>query len=162
MSSHAAKRRKNYRTGREISSGAVVYKVLDGVIMVALVRVKDARGRDVWTLPKGLKEPGENLARTAHREVKEETGLDGRIKKNLGEIHYFYTRKERGRLTRYFKLVYFFLMEYTGGETSEHDEEVIECGWMPSGDAISAAKYPDERDILKKAVSEIESLLGRR
>ena len=136
------------RTDRQISSGGVIYRRIDNNTEIALIAVKDGR---VWCLPKGLVEKGENIARTAHREVKEETGLDGKIIKLIDNIHYFYISKEGGETTRIFKIVYFFLMEYTGGDVKDHDTEVHDCKWFPIDDAIEMAEYKDEQGILVKA-----------
>lgn len=139
---------------RQLSSGGVIYRKGDNGIEVALISVKDGT---VWCLPKGLVEEGENIARTAHREVKEETGLDGKIIEKIDHVQYFYSHKEKEETVRYFKIVYFFLMEYTGGDVSEHDKEVDDCKWFPIDEAIKKIEYKDERDILKKAKKMIES-----
>lgn len=136
------------KTERQISSGGVVFRRSNSQVDIALIAVKDGR---VWCLPKGLVEKGENIARTAHREVKEETGLDGKIIKLIDNIHYFYVSKEEGETTRIFKIVYFFLMEYTGGDVKDHDTEVHDCKWFPIDDAIEMAEYKDEQGILVKA-----------
>jgi 8-oxo-dGTP diphosphatase len=135
-------------SARLISAGGVVFRRGEAGIEVALVSV---RGGKPWSLPKGLKEEGEGLARTAHREVKEETGLDGRIIANLGHIEYFFTMKDEAGPKRRFKIVYFFLMECTGGAASAHDEEVVECRFFPIDEAIRLMTYDDERGILMKA-----------
>jgi 8-oxo-dGTP diphosphatase len=139
---------------RRISSGGVIFRRTDERIEVALIAVK---GGKVWCLPKGLVEKGENIARTAHREVKEETGLDGRIIEKIDQIKYFYAHKEKDVTTRIFKIVYFFLMEYTGGDVSDHDKEVDDCRWFPIDEAIEKIEYKDEREILKKAKEMTES-----
>ena len=146
------------KTGRQISSGGVIFrrnpstppleKGGEGGIEVALIAVKDGT---VWCLPKGLVEEGENIAGTAHREVKEETGLDGKIIKLIDHIQYFYAHKEKEVTTRFFKIVYFFLMEYTGGDVKDHDAEVNDCRWFPIDDAIRSVEYKGEKEILKKA-----------
>ena len=147
------------KTERQISSGGIIFRrnphsthPLEkggyGGIEVALISVKEGK---VWRLPKGLRENGEGIARTAHREVKEETGLDGRIIKLIDHIQYFYAHKEAGETKRFFKIVYFFLMEYTGGDVANHDSEVNECRWFPIDDAIKIVEYKDEKEILKKA-----------
>lgn len=138
------------KTERQISAGGVVFRVNEGAAEVALISTK---GGKVWGLPKGHVEEGENLARTAHREVKEETGLDGKILKNIGHIEYFFTfRDEHGEgLKRFFKIVYFFLMEYTGGDVADHDDEVVDCRWFQMEEAASVLKYKDEKEILGKA-----------
>lgn len=136
------------KTDRQISAGGVIFRRIDNNAEIALIAVKDGK---VWCLPKGLVEKGENIARTAHREVKEETGLDGKIIKLIGNIHYFYVSKEEGENTRIFKIVYFFLMEYTGGDIAGHDTEVNDCRWFSFDDAIEIAEYKDEKGILLKA-----------
>jgi len=137
------------KTLRQISSGGVVFReVGKGGIEVALIAVK---GGKVWCLPKGLVQEHENIARTAHREVKEETGLDGRIIRLIDHIQYFYVHKEGGETIRYFKIVYFFLMEYTGGDVKDHDWEVDDCRWFPIDEAIERVEYKDEKGILENA-----------
>lgn len=142
------------KKAKEISSGGVIFrpKKRGKTVDVALISTK---GGKVWGLPKGLVEEGENIARTAHREVKEETGLDGKILKNLGHIEYFYSFKDEEDTTRIFKIVYFFLMEYTEGDVKLHDEEVSDCRWFPIDEAIGLLKYKDEKGILEKAKEEL-------
>ena len=141
---------KAIKTERRISSGGVVFRRSNEAVEVALIEVESAKGK-VWSLPKGLKEEGENLARTAHREVREETGLDGRIVGKIDDIHYFYSEKNAEGTKRFFKIVYFFLMEYSGGDVVNHDKEVVDCKWFPIEEAIRAVAYKDEREILEKA-----------
>ncbi len=143
------------QTERQISAGGVVFRRTSSGVEVALIST--AFGKP-WGLPKGLAEKGESLARTAHREVREETGLDGRIVEKIGHIEYFYTHKDDAGLRRYFKIVYFFLMEYIGGDVANHDAEVSECRWFPVQDAISALKYDDEKKVLEKAVKIISEM----
>lgn len=135
-------------TQRELSAGGVVYRSTAGGVEVALISVK---GGKVWALPKGRVEDHENLARTAHREVKEETGLDGRIISKIGHVEYFFTFKTEASAMRVFKIVYFFLMECVGGDISKHDAEVVDVRWFPMDEAISIMKYEDEKGILRKA-----------
>lgn len=133
---------------KQLSSGGVIFRKVEKGIEVALISVK---GGTVWCLPKGLVEEHENIARTAHREVKEETGLDGKIIKKIDHVEYFYSHKEGDITHRIFKIVYFFLMEHTGGDVSGHDDEVDDCQWFQIDEAIKRLEYKDEREILKKA-----------
>lgn len=145
------------QTTRELSAGGVVFRHKDGAIEVALISV---RGGKVWGLPKGHVEDGENLVRTAHREVKEETGLDGKIICKIGHIEYFFTFKAEAESRRIFKIVYFFLMEFTGGDTSKHDAEVVDARWFPIDEAIGLMRYEDEKEIIRKAKGLLEDAEG--
>ncbi|MBE9527970.1 MAG: NUDIX domain-containing protein, partial [Proteobacteria bacterium] len=139
---------------REISAGGVVFRRVtpenhdktgakipektNSCIEVALISVKNGK---LWGLPKGLQEEGEKISFTAHREVKEETGLDGKILSNLGHVEYFFTfREEDGTTRKVFKIVYFFLMEYVSGSVEDHDWEVDECRWFEIENAIETLK----------------------
>lgn len=147
-------------TERRLSAGGVVFKRVKGTVRVALISVK---GGKPWGLPKGEVEKGENIARTAHREVREETGLDGRILGKIGHIEYFFTYKEDdGGAKRVFKIVYFFLMRYTRGSIKDHDDEVDDCRWFEIGRAIEMVKFEDEKDMLRKAGEMIDDLPARK
>ncbi len=146
-------------TGRRISAGGVIFKKVKGAVKVALISVK---GGKVWGLPKGSVELGENLARTAHREVKEETGLDGRILDKIGRIEYFFTFRDGNETRRVFKIVYFFLMRYTHGSVARHDSEVDDCRWFGIDEAIGLMKYKDEKETLEKAKRMIEERAVQR
>jgi 8-oxo-dGTP diphosphatase len=140
---------------RAISAGGVIFRPSKEGVEVALISVKDGK---VWGLPKGLREDGENLARTAHREVLEETGCNGKILRKLGHVEYFYTFKNEEKAVRVFKLVYFFLMEYIDGDVADHDDEVVDCRWVPIDTAIELMKYEDEKGIIGKAKSALKEL----
>lgn len=55
--------------------------VADGEGRILLARRRD---NDLWTIPGGGMEPGETIAQTAVREVKEETGIDVEILRLVG------------------------------------------------------------------------------
>lgn len=130
----------------QVSSGGVLYKKQDGQIEVVMIVPK---GRNVLTLPKGLLDEGEEPYTTALREVREETGLSGRIIEKIGEVSYwFYIKEENVRCK---KTVHYFLMEYEKGDTRDHDWEVQEVLWLPIDEAIQKATYKTDREILKKA-----------
>lgn len=130
----------------QVSSGGVIFRRYDGSIEVAMVAVK---GGNVWCLPKGLIDKGEVPEKTAIREVAEETGLKGRIIEKLGEITYWYYIKEENIKCR--KTVHFFLMEYEGGDVSNHDWEVDDASWFLIDEALKTASYRGEKEIIEKA-----------
>src|SRR3954471_17190285 len=97
---------------REISAGCVVYRTSTGLTEVALIQPRD---RDAWALPKGLIERGETPERAARREAREETGLSGNIQDRIDTITYSYTAKWEKPPTRIFKIVTFYLLQFTSG-----------------------------------------------
>jgi 8-oxo-dGTP pyrophosphatase MutT (NUDIX family) len=133
---------------REISAGCVVYRTTDGVTEVALIQPRD---RKAWALPKGLIERGEAPEAAAQREAREETGLSGKILARIDTIKYSYLAKWEKPPTRVFKIVTFYLLEFTEGDPSHHDREVDRVEWFPIDKAISSASYPQEKTIIKKA-----------
>jgi 8-oxo-dGTP pyrophosphatase MutT (NUDIX family) len=137
------------RTVREVSAGGVIHRLGNGQFEVALIRVGKR-----WRLPKGHPEKGERLEAAASREVREETGLEGKIISKLGDIHYWYrTKGETGEPVRIFKKVHFYLFRYLGGEVHSHDHEVDEARWFPIQEAIESLAFASERRMVRKALN---------
>lgn len=137
------------RVRKEVSAGGVL---LRGVgtpgVEVALTAHEDLKGKMVWSLPKGLVESAESPEEAAIREVKEETGLEGRIIRKLGDVEYwFYSPRDRARVH---KIVHFFLMECTGGNIEKHDWEVREVRWFSLNEAKAVLAYKGEREMLDR------------
>lgn len=130
----------------QVSSGGIIFRRHDDIIEIAMVAVK---GGTVWCLPKGLIDKGEVPEETALREVAEETGLKGRIVEKLGEISYWYFIKEENAKCR--KTVHFFLMEYEGGDISDHDREVDNVAWFTIDEALKKVSYRGEKEMIGKA-----------
>ena len=115
---------------------------------MALIQPKD---REAWALPKGFIEEGETSEEAALRETREETGLSGTIEAKLDTIKYSYTAKWENPPSRIFKIVTFYLMVCTGGDTKNHDHEVDKVEWFLIDAAIKQATYAQEKEILRKA-----------
>jgi 8-oxo-dGTP pyrophosphatase MutT (NUDIX family) len=137
-----------------ISSGGVVVRRAGGLELCLI----NPRGRGSWALPKGWIEPGETPEAAALREVREETGLDGVIEDELGTIEYWFFSRDEG--VRIHKTVHFFLMQYAGGDTADHDHEVTEARWLPVERALDVMTYPNEREIVRRAVAILDSRAG--
>jgi len=130
-------------------------RTIRGRTMLAAIRPRGKR-EGVWALPKGNIDPGESPAETAVREVREETGIEGRLVEKLGDVRYVYTRP--GGL-RIFKIVSFFLLRAGRGRIGEIDEsmriEVAEARWLPLEDAPRLLAYGGEREMAAKALERL-------
>ena len=130
-------------------------RTVRGRIMLAAIRPRGKK-EGVWALPKGNIDPGESPAETALREVREETGIEGRLVEKLGDVRYVYTRP--GGL-RIFKVVSFFLLRAGRGRIGEIDEsmriEVAEARWLPLEDAPRLLAYGGEREMAAKALERL-------
>ena len=134
-----------------MSAGGVVYRRSDEGVEVVLAARRTRRGDLAWGLPKGLVEPDETPEQAAVREVREETGLEAEVEVSLGEIRYFYVWEG----VRVRKAVHFFLMRATGGDVSQHDDEMEEVRWFPLSVALRRATYKGEREVLQRAAARL-------
>jgi 8-oxo-dGTP diphosphatase len=112
-----------------------------------------------WVFPKGLigdhvKE--ENKEETALREVKEETGVEGKIVKALTPVDYWFamegdpsTGSGREKIR---KTVYYFLMEYVGGNIAQHDHEMEAVVWLPKEKVAERLTYKSDKKVWCEAI----------
>ena len=148
---NATPRPPRTKTRTEISAGGVVYRhEADGVEILLAAR-RTRRGELAWGLAKGGIEPDETVEDAAVREVREETGIDADIEASLGETRYFYVWED----VRVRKTVHFFLMRATGGDVSDHDDEMEDVRWFPLERAMKRAAYRGEREVLARAAEHL-------
>jgi len=139
------------KTRNQVSAGGVLVRRGDAGPEVLLASRRTRAGKLVWGLPKGLVEEGESAEEAAQREVREETGYDGAIREQLGDVSYWFVWEG----TRIRKTVHFFLMEATGAEPGERDREMEEVRWFPLEGADRVAGFDSERDILRRALPAV-------
>jgi 8-oxo-dGTP pyrophosphatase MutT (NUDIX family) len=146
-----------FRTLREFSAGGLIWRRSHPGAKAEVVLVKPA-GKETWVLPKGGLESKETVEQAAMRECEEETGLRVSIDRPLGQVAYFYARREspNGPLYRIFKRVSFFLMHHQGGDPTKHDDEIQDVRWFGIDDAMRKASHRNERELIVKAASLLE------
>jgi 8-oxo-dGTP pyrophosphatase MutT (NUDIX family) len=122
--------------------------------MLAAIRPR-GKPEGLWALPKGQIDAGESAAETAVREVREETGVSGRLVEKLGDVRYVYSRSGE----RVFKVVSFFLLRAGRGRIGEIEEEmrieVAEARWLPLDEAPRLLAYGGERQMAAKALERM-------
>ena len=136
-----------------MSAGGVVYRTNGGAIETVLCGRNTPRR---WSLPKGTPEDGETVEQTALREVIEETGLEVEIQEPIGDITYWFVRPTDG--VRCHKVVHYFLMRPTGGNTNKHDQEFDEVRWFPGEEALRILNYANDATIVEKALTRVRGV----
>jgi len=150
--------RENIRTIKELSAGGVIYRRNSDNFEIALIHV-----RSRWGLPKGHIEEGERVEEAALREVREETGLEGKLVRKLGDFRYSYRDKGTGgEPIRIYKRVFFYLMRYVRGDVRDHDHEADDARWFAIEQAIKMLKFATERKMVHRAMTMLTSRHGER
>ena len=131
----------------EFSAGGIVTKREKGRVEILLCQHSAHHG---WVFPKGLigdTKEQETKEETALREVKEECGVDGRIVKELPPVTYWYQWEGEKRK----KTVYYFLMDYVGGDITKHDLEMENVEWLPLEKVAKRLTYPSDKKVWQEA-----------
>lgn len=130
------------------SAGGIVVKGRGDDLRVAVMQ----SGYGTWVFPKGGFEPGETAEQAARREIREEIGLpDLTCKGSLGATEHTFEREGRP----FAKAVDWFLFEAPPQAELRADaqENSLDCGWLPPQHALSLLAHPDQRRLLRRAVS---------
>jgi 8-oxo-dGTP diphosphatase len=124
--------------------------VSDGIEAAGGVVARDGRialvhrpRYDDWTLPKGKLDRGESFEDAAVREVEEETGLRGRLVRELPASTY----EVNGRP----KIVRYWLMDVEGEGPFVPNEETDELRWVAPDEALRLLTYDRDRDVIAAA-----------
>jgi 8-oxo-dGTP pyrophosphatase MutT (NUDIX family) len=121
-------------------------------IVVIVPTRRAANGARVLALPKGHPDGEETSLQAALREVREEAGVQAEVVESLGEVRYWYQRGGR----RIAKVVEFFLLRYVSGDLADHDHEVEHARWVPAEEAVETLTYAGERDMVRRALSQVQ------
>lgn len=148
--SRAVKRRKALPIVNETSAGGAIVKVRNGHAYVAVIARRNRGGRLEWCLPKGHLEGKETAPEAAVREIREETGIHGRVLRHLATIDYWFSGNDR----RVHKVVHHYLVEALSGVLTvenDPDQEGEKVEWVRIDKVSSRLAYPNERRIVGKA-----------
>lgn len=127
--------------------GAVVYARDGEDVYIALVH--DVFGH--WTLSKGKLEGEESVEAGTAREIKEELGLDIKIKEEIGKNEYIASDPEKGKLR---KQVHYFLGESVFAPIKLGSSGGLDdARWFKLRDIGNLNFYPDTLPIITKAVN---------
>jgi ADP-ribose pyrophosphatase YjhB (NUDIX family) len=121
---------------RPTHAGGVVFRVRP--IGAEYLLVKANKDPDQWVLPKGHIEAGEDVRHCAIREVKEETGVWARIKKELKVIDYTFSDTSTK--------VQFYLMEAV--EEGKPEDGSRKHQWLTLKDAVGTASHKESKEVL--------------
>jgi 8-oxo-dGTP pyrophosphatase MutT (NUDIX family) len=146
----------------QVSAGGVVFRSSPGQTAVILIAVGS---QNRWQLPKGLVEKDEKPEAAAVREAREEAGVTSEVVQHIETIEYWYAGLDKGEKVRFHKLVHFYLLRYSSGDTSDHDWEVNEARWVPIDAAMIQLTFENERRVMERArqlIAEEEADAARR
>lgn len=139
----------------EFSAGGIVFKKIQSSkskVQNLLWLVCQHSHHKGWVFPKGL--IGDNIKKesmeeAAVRETEEETGVKAKIIAKLtNPAKYYY--KFDGELIK--KTVYYFLMEFIGGDIESHDEEMQSVEWLPTAEVEKRLSYKSDKKAFKEAL----------
>lgn len=118
---------------------------VDGIVEnerneILLVKSRD---KEVWTIPGGQVETGENLIDALIREIKEESGIDAAVNKLVCvSSNTCIYEGYNGYGTIPTKVMFGFTCTYLGGELSDSDE-TTESRWIPRDEVLDYIKVPN-------------------
>jgi ADP-ribose pyrophosphatase YjhB (NUDIX family) len=132
----------------KVAAGCVVRYVFGDEPRYLIVHPSGSYNRKKpWSIPKGLLDAGEEPSTAALRETREETGLECRILKALGEVRY----KKSG------KRVLGFLAEPVapppGKKLEPGDWEIDQAEFVTADEALERL-HPDQRALIERALAE--------
>src|SRR5918998_3055116 len=131
------------------AGGLVIRSSPDGPHAAVIVR-RNRGGRLEWCLPKGHLEGKETPEQAAVREIREETGIRGTVRTELGVIDYWFSGEDR----RVHKVVHHYLLRADGGHITpagDPDGEAADALWVPVDELAERLSYPNEQRLAQTA-----------
>jgi 8-oxo-dGTP pyrophosphatase MutT (NUDIX family) len=137
------------------SAGGAVFRESGGKLQVVIILTAAERR---WQIPKGIIDPGETPEQAAVREVREESGVEAEIVDAITTTDYWFSFRLEGVMRRIHKFVDFYLMRYTGGDTADHEDEVIEARWVDVDKAVAMLEFDQERNVVSAGAEKLKKV----
>lgn len=140
----------------EFSAGGIVFRKKKDFFEVLLCQHSQHHG---WGFPKGLigdKKEKESKEETAIREVEEETGAKGEILDALEPVTYWYVFE--GEKVK--KTVYYYIMQFLGGDITNHDFEMENVEWVDEDKVLEKLTFRADKKVFEKALLIINGLIA--
>lgn len=131
-----------FRSRSDFSCGGLVVDPSNKNVLV--VKVESLAKTIVWTFPKGHPERNESDTEAALREVREETGWECRILKQLIDVDYYFVHEN----VRTHKTVRWFLMEPVKKAGDFNKGEILDCEWVDWNEAERRVTYDSDKTLL--------------
>lgn len=138
-----------------VAAGAVIWRRRGKTAEFLLLR--SAKGH--WDFPKGRAEPGETIAETRRREIREESGLTRFEVDPLFDVRLRYVVREGGRPRR--KVVHYALARWRSGRVRLSREHTA-ARWVALREGRALLGFPAARRLLDSAARRIGGPLRAR
>ena len=129
----------------------------DAYLMLHRIKKQDDYNHDKWVGVGGKFERFESPEDCLVREVREETGVEASVLAPLGRVRYYFTVHEPEGPVTVSKEVHYFLMRHLGGTPRPQLTEVENAFFLPASEALERLSYPNEREMLKRALLRLRA-----
>ena len=126
---------------------------------VLLVRRGEPPRKDQWSIPGGKQERGETVRAAAHREIREETGVEIALI-GLVDVVDGIRRDETGAAVSHYTLID-FAAEWVSGEPVAGDD-AAEARWTPLDGLDDYRLWSETRRIIAAAAAMRDDARGRK
>jgi 8-oxo-dGTP diphosphatase len=140
----------------QFSAGGIVYRKKGEELYILLGKHS---GYHKWVFPKGIigdkkGKDKESKEEAALREVREETGITGKIMLLLHPVIYWFKADDE----KIKKTVYYYLMEYMYGDTADHDTEMEDVQWVHVDKVNEMLTFAGEKRVWTEAREQLHTL----
>ncbi|WP_226037335.1 NUDIX hydrolase [Aquibacillus saliphilus] len=132
----------------------------DGIILVAsvsifnedevlIIKENKPTAIEKWNFPSGRIEYGEDILYSAHREVKEETGLDVKLCGSTGVYNFISSTNNQ-------VILFHFIGKVTGGSINLEEDEITDSKWIKVSDLVKFENEDlREPQVLKQIINNL-------